>query len=296
MTDTAAPAPAAERGLSWSNFSSRITHRHPGRVWCVFLGIALTPMERNMFALLGTLLGFHSTVGIAWIAAVATDLVINKRLGLGPPSIEFERAYPHAVNPAGFGAILIASSVSTLAPFGLFGTCAGAVSTFIAAGLALLLCSLIAWMTRGTCDLARPNAVGGTSRAEGFGGGPDAAVADTTATHACAACETAYGPPDTADCPVHAGTGPLARLLPPRDLRGRLPQGAAGPCGAPAPRPPCARLNRRARPTRTHGRMRTPERYLFVKNRIRCVRVGRRLGHMRNAVSRAGTSAEGETR
>lgn len=37
-------------------------------------------------------------------------------------------------------------------------------------------------------------------------------------------------------------------------------------------------------------------RYLFVKNRIRSVKVGRKLGHMRNAVSWAGTSAEGETR
>ena len=45
--------------LSWSNFFSRITHRHPGRVWYIFLNlaIALTLMEMNMFAALDKLLG-----------------------------------------------------------------------------------------------------------------------------------------------------------------------------------------------------------------------------------------------
>ncbi|MEU3064091.1 purine-cytosine permease family protein [Streptomyces subrutilus] len=183
--------------LSWSNFFSRLTHRHPGRVWYIFLNlaIALTLMELNMFAMLGTLLGFYSNVGIAWIAAVAADLVINKRLGLSPPYIEFKRAYLHAVNPAGFGAMVIASAVSILAFSGLLGTYAEAFSTFIAAGLALLLCPLIAWVTRGKYYLARPNEVNG----------PGAAVADTTATHVCSVCATAYELPDIADCPVQSG-------------------------------------------------------------------------------------------
>lgn len=183
--------------LSWSNFFSRVTHRHPGRVWYIFLnlGIALTLMELNMFAVLGKLLGFYSNVGIAWIVAVAADLVINKRLGLSPPYIEFKRAYLYAVNPAGFGAMVIASTVSILAFFGLFGTYVEAFSTFIAAGLALVLCPLIAWMTRGKYYLARPNTVNG----------PDAEVEDVTATHTCSVCETAYELPDIADCPVQSG-------------------------------------------------------------------------------------------
>ncbi|CAM5568533.1 allantoin permease [Streptomyces avidinii] len=183
--------------LSWSNFFSRITHRHPGRVWYIFLnlGIALTLMELNMFAMLGKLLGFYSNVGIAWIAAVAADLVINKRLGLSPPYIEFKRAYLYSVNPAGFGAMVIASTVSILAFFGLFGTYAEAFSTFIAAGLALTLCPLIAWATKGKYYLARPNTVNG----------PDVEIEDVTATHLCAVCETAYELPDVADCPVQSG-------------------------------------------------------------------------------------------
>ncbi|MFJ1600503.1 purine-cytosine permease family protein [Streptomyces sp. NPDC088261] len=183
--------------LSWSNFFSRVTHKHPGRVWYIFLNlaIALTLMEMNMFAALNKLLGFYSNVGIAWITAVAADLVINKRIGLSPPYIEFKRAYLYAVNPAGFGAMVIASTVSILAFFGLFGTYAEAFSTFIAAGLALILCPLIAWLTKGRYYLARPNPVNG----------PDADVPDLTATHLCAVCETAYELPDIADCPVQSG-------------------------------------------------------------------------------------------
>jgi purine-cytosine permease-like protein len=183
--------------LSWSNFFSRVTHRHPGRVWYIFLNlaIALTLMELNMFAALNKLLGFYSNIGIAWIAAVAADLVINKRVGWSPKYIEFKRAYLYAVNPAGFGAMLVASTVSILAFFGLFGRYAEAFSTFIAAGLALLLCPLIAWATKGRYYLARPNPVNG----------PDAAVDDVTATHTCAVCATAYELPDIADCPVQAG-------------------------------------------------------------------------------------------
>lgn len=183
--------------LSWSNFFSRITHKHPGRVWYIFLNlaIALTLMEMNMFAMLGKLLGFYSNVGIAWIAAVAADLVINKRIGLSPKYIEFKRAYLYAVNPAGFGAMVIASTVSILAFFGLFGRHAEAFSTFIAAGLSLVLCPLIAWATKGKYYLARPNPVNG----------PDAEIEDITATHTCSVCETAYELPDIADCPVQSG-------------------------------------------------------------------------------------------
>ncbi|MER6520287.1 purine-cytosine permease family protein [Streptomyces sp. NPDC060334] len=183
--------------LSWSNFFSRVTHRHPGRVWYIFLnlGIALTLMELNMFSMLGKLLGFYSNVGIAWIAAVAADLVINKRLGLSPPYIEFKRAYLYAVNPAGFGAMVIASTVSILAFFGLFGAGPEAFSTFIAAGLSLVLCPLIAWATKGKYYLARPNGVNG----------PGVEVPDITATHTCSVCETAYELPDIADCPVQSG-------------------------------------------------------------------------------------------
>ncbi|MGY5031789.1 hypothetical protein ACWC9U_12890 [Streptomyces sp. 900116325] len=61
------------------------------------------------------------------------------------------------MNPVGFGATVIASTVSILAFFGLFGAYAEAFSSFIAAGLSLIFCPLIAWATKVKYYLARPN-------------------------------------------------------------------------------------------------------------------------------------------
>ena len=187
--------------LSWSNFFSRLTHRHPGRVWYIFLncGISLLLMELNMFSALNTLLGFYSNVAIAWIGAVTADLVINKPLGLSPKYIEFKRAYLHAVNPVGFGAMCIAAAVSIVAFYGQLGSYAKAFSPFIALVLAMVCSPLIAWATKGRYYLARPN--------------PDALAAEQSVepgaaveTRTCVVCEGAYELPDTADCPHHEGT------------------------------------------------------------------------------------------
>ena len=91
--------------------------------------------------------------------------------------------------------MVIASTVSILAFFGLFGAYAEAFSTFIAAGLSLTLCPLIAWATKGKYYLARPNPVNG----------PGVEIEDITATHTCSVCDTAYELPDIADCPVRSG-------------------------------------------------------------------------------------------
>ncbi|RPK58984.1 hypothetical protein EES43_19190 [Streptomyces sp. ADI96-02] len=91
--------------------------------------------------------------------------------------------------------MVIASTVSVLAFFGLFGAYPQAFSTFVAAGLSLVLCPLMAWATKGRYHFARLNPVNG----------PDAHVDDITATHTCADCETAYELPDIADCPVRSG-------------------------------------------------------------------------------------------
>jgi hypothetical protein len=155
-------------------------------------------MEMNMFAVLGKLLGFYSNLGIAWIAAVTADLVVNKPVGLSPRYIEFKRAYLYPVNPAGFGAMAVASAVSILAFFGLFGEYAEAFSTFIALGLAFTLSPLLARATKGRRYLARPNTVNPVSPAAD-------GAADATATHTCAVCGTAYELPDIADCPVRSG-------------------------------------------------------------------------------------------
>ncbi|HWT21638.1 MAG TPA: hybrid sensor histidine kinase/response regulator, partial [Variovorax sp.] len=61
--------------LAWSNFFSRVTHSHSGRVvWVVFNTlIAFMLMEMNVFQALGEVLGLYSNLAIAWIMAVVAD-------------------------------------------------------------------------------------------------------------------------------------------------------------------------------------------------------------------------------
>ncbi len=73
--------------IAWSNFFSRLTHSHSGRVmWLVFnVAIALVLMELGVYTALERTLGLYSIV-VVWIGAIFADLVINKPLGLSPPA------------------------------------------------------------------------------------------------------------------------------------------------------------------------------------------------------------------
>jgi signal transduction histidine kinase/CheY-like chemotaxis protein/purine-cytosine permease-like protein len=143
--------------LAWSNFFSRLTHSHPGRV--VWLGfnvmIAFLLMELGVFGALEKVLGLYSNVAIAWVGALVADLVVNKPLGLSPPFIEFKRAHLYDVNPVGVGAMGIASAVSISAYVGLFGETLQAFAPFVALVTAFLLAPAIAWATGGRYYLAR---------------------------------------------------------------------------------------------------------------------------------------------
>ncbi len=112
--------------LAWSNFFSRLTHSHPGRVvWVVFNTlIAYMLMEMNVFQALGDVLGLYSNIAIAWMMTVVADLVINKPLGLSPKGIEFKRAHLYDVNPVGVGSMALASVLSVTACMREAMTCA----------------------------------------------------------------------------------------------------------------------------------------------------------------------------
>jgi signal transduction histidine kinase/CheY-like chemotaxis protein len=176
--------------LAWSNFFSRLTHSHPGRVvWVVFNSvIAFMLMEMNVFQALGDVLGLYSNIAIAWIMAVVADLVINKPLGLSPKGIEFKRAHLYDVNPVGVGAMALASVLSILAYLGAFGELARAFSALVALVTALLTSPLIAWLTKGKYYLARPQHRDGQSL-----------------SHTCVICEREYERPDMAYCPAYQG-------------------------------------------------------------------------------------------
>jgi purine-cytosine permease-like protein len=120
--------------IAWSNFFSRLTHSHPGRVvWLVFnVMVALLLMEIGVYKALEQTLALYSNVAIAWVGALVADLVINKPLGLRPRHMEFKRAHLYDINPVGVGAMTIATIVSISAFYGLFGPMAKALSPFVA--------------------------------------------------------------------------------------------------------------------------------------------------------------------
>ena len=91
--------------LAWSNFFSRVTHSHPGRVvWVVFNTlIAFMLMEMNVFQALGDVLGLYSNIAIAWMMAVVADLVVNKPLGLSPHGHRVQARLPVRHQPGGRG-------------------------------------------------------------------------------------------------------------------------------------------------------------------------------------------------
>ncbi len=191
--------------LAWSNFFSRLTHSHPGRVvWVVFNTlIAFMLMSMNVFEALGHVLGLYANIAIAWIMAVVADLVINKPLGLSPPGIEFKRAHLYDVNPVGVGAMALASVLSVAAHLGVMGPLAQAWSAAIAMVTALAAAPLIAWVTKGRYYLARPAAEIEAARTEG--------------ARCCVICERDYEGPDMAHCPAYRG--PICSLCCTLDAR-----------------------------------------------------------------------------
>jgi signal transduction histidine kinase/purine-cytosine permease-like protein len=187
--------------LAWSNFFSRLTHSHPGRVvWVVFNTlIALLLMELNVFQALGQVLGLYSNIAISWMAAVVADLVINKPLGLSPAGLEFKRSNLYDINPVGVGAMGVASLLSIAAFVGLLGVEIQPYASFVALCSAFLLSPLIAWATGGRYYLARPK--------QNF----------TVNAQKCVICERDYEGEDMAHCPAYKG--PICSLCCSLDAR-----------------------------------------------------------------------------
>ena len=194
--------------LAWSNFFSRLTHSHPGRVvWVVFNTlIAFMLMEMNVFQALGDVLGLYSNIAIAWMMAVVADLVISKPLGWSPPGIEFKRAHLYDINPVGVGAMALASLLSVTAHLGLYGELARAFSAVIAMTTAFVTAPLIAWATKGRFYIARRSE---SASADGCG--------KRYATCRCVICERDYEGPDMAHCPAYQG--PICSLCCTLDAR-----------------------------------------------------------------------------
>jgi signal transduction histidine kinase/CheY-like chemotaxis protein len=183
--------------IAWSNFFSRLTHSHPGRVvWLVFnVVLALLLMEIGVFRAIDDILRIYANFAAGWIGALTADLVINKPVGLSPPYIEFRRAHLYDVNPVGVGALLLSIATSSLAYLGVFGSMAQVLSPFVALLTAFLAAPLIAWVTRGRYYLAR--SADGLPHADG----PPPHADDLR----CSICENVFDHADMALCPAYSG-------------------------------------------------------------------------------------------
>lgn len=177
--------------IAWSNFFARITHSHPGRVvWLVFnVAIALMLMEFGVFGALENTLAIYSHVALAWVGAIAADLMINLPLRLRPKRIEFRRAYLFDINPVGVGAAVLATLLSLVVSLGIFGDVLAAFSSWIAFGVAVIATPAIAWATGGRYYLAR-----------------QPAYRSGAGEHACIICEHKFDRHDMVDCPFHRGS------------------------------------------------------------------------------------------
>jgi len=221
--------------IAWSNFFSRLTHSHPGRVvWLVFnVVVALLLMEIGVYKALEQTLALYSNVAIAWVGSLVADLVINKPLGLRPPHMEFKRAHLYDVNPVGVGAMTIATVVSISAFYGLFGPTAKALSPFVALLVALAVAPLIAFATGGKYYIARK---------------PKRSWQNVESIQCCI-CEHSFEPEDMSSCPAYAG--PICSLCCSLDARchdlckphARIQSQVSGTLGKLLPEPIYARIN-----------------------------------------------------
>ncbi|KAB1087658.1 response regulator [Neorhizobium galegae] len=175
--------------LAWSNFFSRLTHSHPGRVvWLVFnVVIALLLMELGIYRLLEATLGIFSIVAMAWLCTISADLMINKPLGLSPEGIEFKRAHLYDINPVGLGSMFGSAAIALAAHFGLFGPLMASLATYLTL-VAFLISPALAFATRGKFYLARKPRQSWK----------------TLGSITCSICEHPFEHEDMAWCPAYA--------------------------------------------------------------------------------------------
>ena len=173
--------------LAWSNFFSRVTHNHPGRVvWMIFnVAIALLLMELGIYQTIASMLSVYSVIVLAWLSSVVADLVINKPLGISPKHIEFKRSHLYDINPVGVGSMIIASLAGFSAHMGLYGETMQAMASFLACFLPFITVPLIGWLTKGKFYLLTTTQVEISTMTE------------------CHICENTFDREDMAFCPAY---------------------------------------------------------------------------------------------
>lgn len=179
--------------LAWSNFFSRITHHHPGRVvWMVFnVLVALVLMELGVYLLIEKTLQIYSVLVLAWIGTIVADLIINKPLGLSPKGIEFKRSQLYDINPVGLGSMVLSSIVGITAHLDCYGPWVKAFASYIAFLLPFLFAPIIAWLTKGRFYLVNRHQNQNNRHSQG--------------EHQCSVCELTFEHEDMSFCPAYGG-------------------------------------------------------------------------------------------
>jgi signal transduction histidine kinase/CheY-like chemotaxis protein/purine-cytosine permease-like protein len=210
--------------IAWSNFFSRATHSHPGRVvWLVFnVTIALILMELGIHKALEAILGVFAIVAVSWLGSLSADLLINKPLGLSPSFVEFKRGHLYDINPVGVGSMVIATTLGMMSYLGVFGELARNLSHFVSLFVCFIAVPAIAWMTKGKYYLARqsPELIPLIEKqsTEQLGVGEyDPAMPRTFQSLKCGICENTFETEDMSYCSVYAQ--PICSLCCSLDVR-----------------------------------------------------------------------------
>jgi hypothetical protein len=198
--------------LAYANFFCRVFHITPGRQYWVILtsagGTAL--MFGGIFNHLNAVLTFEGVFIMAWIMAVTSDIVINKKLlGLSPANFLYKRAHTYRFNPVGVGALTGALVVGLPLAFGMAGPFGKTLAPFLSGAIAFVLAPLIAAATRGryyqpatvaaNIDPALP--------AVGAGVADNATVTATPESEhqKCITCAQRFELAEFVTCPFHSG-------------------------------------------------------------------------------------------
>ncbi|MFH7812375.1 MULTISPECIES: ATP-binding protein [Acetobacter] len=178
--------------LAWSNFFSRLTHTHPGRVFYVIFNVTISflLMEAGLVSTIESGIIVYGVLACAWIGAILGDIILCRPLGLRPPSVEFKRALLPDFNCVGLGAWAISACLGILAYCGFLGGLAAAYAPFLTLFTACLTAPVLAWLTGGLTYLARTQPA-------------DWAVQPAMQ---CVICEHHFEAEDMAQCPAYGGT------------------------------------------------------------------------------------------
>lgn len=172
--------------IAWSNFFSRLTHTHPGRVvWVVFnVVIAYILILFDVYKLSLAILQLYAILSMSWCCSITADLIVNKPLKLSPKGIEFKRALLYDINPVGTISMFSGIIVGLLSYSGSFGPTMQAFAPIFSGGISFVLTPIIACITKGKYYIARQSN-------------------PTSCT--CVICNKTFDIQDMCHCPVYKG-------------------------------------------------------------------------------------------